>query len=331
MRAVVLDRYGDVDVLGVREVPDPVPGPDEVLVDVVATALNRAELLQRRGMYPTPPPKPPLEIPGLEFSGIVAAMGERVIAWKPGDVAMGIVTGGGYASRVAIHERQAMRVPRGVAVVDAAALPEVFLTAWDALFLQGGLTSGRSALVHAGASGVGTAAIQLVKAAGGSVVVTASAGKLEACRKLGADVAVDYASDDFVAAARELTGGRGVDVVLDVIGGEYLERNIDALALHGHIVQVGVMASPTATFTLAKLMPKRASLTGTVLRARPIEEKIALAQRFTREVLPWFESSPPLMQPVIDRRFTLEQIADAHQYLESNANVGKVVIDIASM
>ncbi|MFP3905585.1 MAG: NAD(P)H-quinone oxidoreductase [Acidimicrobiales bacterium] len=324
MRAVVLTEHGEPDVLTVAEVADPVPGPDEVLVDVAATALNRADLLQRRGRYPGPPMDH--EIPGMELAGRVAAVGSRARAWAVGDSVMGIVGGGAYAERIAVHERQLMPVPSTVGLTDAAAVPEVFITAWDALVRQGGLTAGRVALVHAGASGVGTAAIQIAKAIGASIIVTASTGKLDACRQLGADRAVDYTADDFVEAAKDLTGGRGVDVVLDVIGGEYLARNLDALTVGGRIIQVGVMGDASATFPLGALLPKRASLIGTVLRSRPVEEKISVTQRFAREMLPLFESRA--LAPVIDSRFRLEQIADAHRHMESNANVGKIVVEL---
>jgi NADPH:quinone reductase len=323
MRAVVLTEHGGPEVLHILDVADPVPGPDEIVVDVVATALNRADLLQRRGRYPGPPMEH--EIPGMEFAGRVLAVGERARHWSVGAEVMGIVGGGAYAERLALHERQAMAVPNSVPLADAAAIPEVFITAWDALVLQGRLTSGRVALVHAGASGVGTAAIQLAKAIGASVAVTTSTTKVERCRALGADLVVDYTSDDYVAAVRDFTDGRGVDTILDVVGGDYLARNLDAVAVGGHIVQVGVMADAKATFPLGALLPKRATLVGTVLRARPLEEKIAITQQFAREVLPLFDAG--LLAPVIDRRFRLDQIDDAHRYMESNANVGKIVID----
>ena len=300
------------------DVPDPVPGPEEVVVDVVATALNRADVLQRMGFYPQPAPAPPLEIPGLELAGRVASVGERVTAWSVGDEVMGIVSGGGYAARCAVHERQLVRVPAGVPVADAAAIPEVFITAWDALVLQGGLTSGRLALVHAGASGVGTAAIQVAKAIGARIAVTASAGKLDACRALGADVVIDRASADW--------GVGDVDVVLDVVGGDYTERNLLALRTGGRVIQVGLMGSGTTQLNLGLLLTKRAALIGTTLRARPIEEKIAVTQRFGREVVPLFESGA--MRPVIDRRFTLDDIADAHRHMEADANIGKILVDI---
>ena len=324
MRAVVLESYGEPDVLTLREVPEPVVGPEEVLVDVAATALNRADLLQRRGLYPGPPMAH--EIPGMELAGRVAAVGDRATRWSVGDEVMGIVGGGAYAERVAVHERQLMAVPRSVDLVDAAAIPEVWITAFDALVAQGGLTSGRAALVHAGGSGVGTAAIQIARAIGARVVVTASAGKLERCLELGADAAVDYRVDDFVAAARALTDGAGVDVVLDVIGGDYVDRNIDAVAVGGRIVQVGVMGGGVTSVNVGKLLPKRATLVGTVLRARPLEEKIAITQRFAAEVLPLFDRG--LVAPVIDRRYPIEAIADAHRAMEANENVGKIVIEV---
>lgn len=325
MRAVVLASHGGPEVLGLSTVSDPVPAPDEILVTVAATALNRADILQRKGFYPNPFPAEH-DIPGMEFSGTVAKVGERVSAWRVGDQVMGIVAGGAYAEKLVIHERQAMRIPLGMSLVDAAAIPEVFITAWDALVLQGGLTSGRWALVHAVASGVGTASIQICRAIGASVIGTCSSAKVQQVRALGADVVVDYTQDDFVAAAREVTEGRGVDVVLDSVGGDYLDRNVAALAVQGRIVQIGVMAGGAGSFNLGALLPKRAALIGTVLRARPLEEKIAISRRFAHEILPLFDSG--ILRPVVDRRFTLDEIAEAHAYLESNANVGKVLVTV---
>ena len=324
MRAVVLESYGDVEVLQIKAVPDPLPGPEEVVVEIVATALNRADLLQRRGFYPGPPM--PHEIPGMEFSGRVVAHGPRVSPERLGDEVMGIVGGGAYAERIAVHERQLLAVPPSVALADAAAIPEVFITAYDALVVQGGLTSGRVALVHAGGSGVGTAAIQIAKAIGARVIVTASAGKVDRCLELGADRAVDYASEDFVTAVAEMFPA-GVDTVLDVIGGDYVDRNVSALRVGGRIVQVGVMGGGTTSVNIGALLPKRASLVGTVLRARPLEEKIALTRRFADEMLPRFAD---VLAPVIDSRYPLDAIAEAHRHMEANANVGKIVIDVAS-
>ena len=325
MRAVVLEQYGGPEVLSLRDIPDPEIGPEDVLVDVASSAMNRADLLQRMGLYPGPDTE--YEVPGLEFAGTVTAAGPMVRDVATGDAVMGVVSGGAHAQRLAVHHRQVLAVPDALTLADAGAVPEVFLTAWDALVVQGGLTPGRRALVHAGASGVGTAAIQIAKAYGAEVYVTASASKLEQCLALGADLAIDYGRDDFADAVRQVTGGRGVDVVLDVIGGDYVDRNLSCLAVQGRVVQVGVMAAGEAQINVGRLLPLRASLIGTVLRARPLEEKIALTKRFGREVLGWFETG--VLAPVIDCRFDLDQIAAAHEYMASNANVGKIVLDVA--
>jgi len=324
MRAVVLDSYGGPEVLTIREVPDPVPGPDEVLVDVVATAVNRADLLQRMGLYPGPPMVD--EIPGLEFAGVIAAVGSRVLDAAEGDAVMGIVAGASYAERLVAHERTLLPLPSTVALADAAAIPEVFLTAYDALVVQGGLTTGRTALVHAGASGVGTAAIQIASAIGARVVVTASTDKVGRCRDLGADLAVDYRNDDFVEATLEHTLGRGVDVILDVVGGDYVARNLECLSPGGTIIQVGVMGGGRTKLDVGELLRKRARLIGTTLRSRPIEEKITLARRARTEMLPHFERGA--MVPVIDSRYPLDEVADAHRRMASNENVGKIVLDV---
>jgi putative PIG3 family NAD(P)H quinone oxidoreductase len=326
MKAVVLREHGGPEVLQIEDVPSPICGAEDILVSVAATALNRADLLQRMGFYPNPFPQGP-EIPGLEFAGTVKAVGERVTTWKVGDKVMGIVSGGAYAEELVLHERQAMAVPSGTSLNDAAAIPEVFITAWDALVVQGGLTSGRWAMVHAGASGVGTAAIQICTAIGARIIVTCSSGKVQSCKNLGAHVVVDYTTQDFVEEVQRATNGAGVDVILDVIGGDYVERNIASLAVKGHIIQVGVMAGKPVPFNVGLLLGKRASITGTVLRARPLEEKIAITQRFIAEMLPLFDTEA--MTPVIDSRYAFSEIAQAHAYMASNANVGKVVIDIA--
>jgi putative PIG3 family NAD(P)H quinone oxidoreductase len=324
MRAIVLESYGGPEVLTVQEVPDPVPGPEEVLVAITGSAVNRADVLQRMGLYPGPPGEH--EIPGLEFAGRVTAVGARVTAWAEGDAVMGIVGGGAYAERLCVHERQVLPVPSELGLADAAAVPEVFLTAYDALVVQGGLTSGRTALVHAGASGVGTASIQLARAIGARIIVTTSTGKVEACRALGADLVVDYTRDDFVEAVEAFTGGEGVDVVLDVIGGDYVDRNLRCARVTGRVIQVGLMGSGVANVSVGMLLAKRIQLIGTVLRARPLEAKIAATQRFRSEVLPRFVDGS--LRPVIDSRYALAAVADAHRRMEANENVGKLLLDV---
>ena len=326
MRAVVLTEFGEPDVLRIADIGVPTPADDEVLVKVAATALNRADLLQRRGLYPNPFAAEH-NVPGMEFAGTVAAAGRRATRWKSGDQVMGIVSGGAYAEYLTIPADQAMRTPRGMALVDAAAIPEVYITAWDALVLQGGLTPGGRALVHAGASGVGTAAIQICRAMGAWIAVTCSTNKVQACRHLGANLVIDYSKDDFAAAIAQAAAGQGVDVVLDVIGGDYTVRNVACLALKGRIIQVGTMAGPSTNFNVASLMPKRASITGTVLRPRPPAEKIVVSRAFADALLPDFDAG--VLKPVIDMRFTLEQIVEAHRHMEANANIGKIVVTVA--
>ena len=241
---------------------------------------------------------------------------------------MGITAGGGHAERLVVHQDQAVRVPRDMDLATAGAMPEVFITAWDALVLQGGLSAGGIALVHAGASGVGTAAIQLCRMAGAEVLVTASAGKVDRCLSLGATRAVDYASEDWVAVVADHTAGRGVDVVLDVVGADYLDRNLDALAVGGTIVQVGVMGGGSATFGLGKMLFRRATLVGTTLRARSLEEKVAVSRAFEDLVVPGFEDGR--LEVVVDRRYPLADIVEAHAYMETNASVGKIALDVAA-
>ncbi len=324
MRAVVLRSHGGPESLTIEDVPDAAGGPEDVVVRVRSTALNRADLLQVMGLYPNPRPSD-LEIPGLEFSGIVESIGDRVTMWKQGDEVMGIEAGGAYAELIATHERQVMRVPSAVGVADGAAIPEVFLTAWDALVLQGGLTSGRWALVHAGASGVGTASIQIAKAVGARIAVTCSAGKMDLCRSLGADVVLQRSPAAWLDEAQAFVP-EGFDTILDVVGGDEIERNLQAVAMQGHIIQVGLMGGSTVPVNVYALMSRRASWTGTTLRARPIEEKIALTRRFAAEMLPLFDSGT--LRPIIDSRYPFDQIADAHRHMAANANAGKIMIDV---
>jgi NADPH2:quinone reductase len=333
MRAIVLDGYGGPEVLTLREVADPVPGPDDLLVDVHHGALNRADVGQRTGGYPDPRrPKgdPSPEIPGMEYAGRVAAVGDRVTGWQVGDAVMGIEAGGCYAERVVTHQRLALPVPDGLALADAAAVPEVFITAWDALVVQGGLTSGRWALVHAGASGVGTAGIQIAKAIGANVAVTCSAGKMAACRELGADLVLERSPADWPAALRTGLAERGctvgVDTILDVVGGAEVERNLLAVRPKGTIVQVGLMGGGKVEVNVGLLLMKRARWIGTTLRGRPLEEKAGICRRFADEVLPLFTAG--LLRPVIDTRFPLGDAAAAHAHMEADANVGKILLDM---
>jgi putative PIG3 family NAD(P)H quinone oxidoreductase len=324
MRAVVIDEYGGPEVLQVVEVPDPVPGPDDILVRVAHTAVNRADTLQRMGGYPDPNRRD-REILGLEYAGTVEAIGERVTLWEVGDRVMGIEAGACYAERVATHERQALPVPEGIDLADAAAIPEVFLTAWDALVVQGGLSSGRWALVHAGASGVGTAAIQIAKSIGANIAVTCSAGKMTACTELGADIVLERSPADWSAALRDARPG-GVDTILDVVGGDEANRNLASIKPQGTIVQVGLMGGAQTSVNLGLLLVKRVHWIGTTLRARPIEQKAAISQRFVAEMIPRFVDGS--LRPVIDSRFTMDDIAEAHRHMEANANTGKILVDV---
>ncbi|HZB42521.1 MAG TPA: NAD(P)H-quinone oxidoreductase [Ilumatobacter sp.] len=327
MRAAVVKTYGGPEAIVVEAVPDPEPTSDEILVRVVSSAVNRADTMQRQGGYPDPRGRTGPEVLGLEFAGTVVATGAGVTSWQVGDAVMGIEAGGCNAELVTTHERQALPVPANVTLTDAAAIPEVFLTAWDALVVQGGLTSGRWALVHAGASGVGTAAIQLAKAIGARIAVTCSAGKADACRELGADLVLERSPADWAAALKDAVP-EGVDTVLDVVGGEEANRNLAAVRSQGTIVQVGLMGGGQTPVNLGLLLVKRVHWIGTALRTRPLEQKIALAQRFRREVIPLFESGS--LRPVIDSRFALDGIVEAHRHMDANANVGKILLEVSS-
>jgi putative PIG3 family NAD(P)H quinone oxidoreductase len=288
-----------------------------------ACGLNFIDVYQRTGLYNNPLPL----VPGMEGAGIVEAVGDRVTSWRVGDRVMGIESGACYAEYVVTHERQALPIPATVAMEDAAAIPEVFLTAWDALVLQGGLTSGRWALVHAGGSGVGTAAIQIARAIGARIVVTCSQRKMEACSALGADEVLERSPADWLSALQS-THRDGVDVVLDVVGGDEADRNLRAVRTRGTVVQVGLMGGGSTTVNLGVLLTKRVTWIGTTLRARPLEEKLAVCRQFAEEILPRFDDGS--LRPVIHARFELADAADAHREMEADANVGKILLDIAS-
>lgn len=323
MRAVVITEPGDPDVLAVREVPRPVPGSEELLVRVHASGVNRADLLQRRGRYPAPPGWPD-DIPGLEFAGVVEEAGQACRSFGVGDRVMGVIGGGGYAEYVAVHERTAVRVPDLLSWEAAGAVPEVFMTAFDALFLQMGLAAGETLLIHAVGSGVGTAALQLARSAGVRTIGTSrTPEKLERATALGMDVGV-AGDEEWPARVAEATSGRGVDVVLDLVGAPYIAGNLQALATRGRWIVVGVSGGTKGDMDLRFLMGKRASVTGTVLRARPLEEKIVLARAFEARVCPQIDDGT--VEPVVDRVFTPDAAGEAHGRMEANRNFGKIVI-----
>ncbi len=319
-RAVrIVDAELRIDPLPIRD-----PGAFEIRVAVAAAGLNRADLLQRKGLYPAPPGAPQ-EVPGLEFAGVVEAVGEGVLSHRPGDRVMGIVGGGAMATHLLLHEREAIPVPDGLDLEQAAAIPEVFYTAFDALFVQAGLRPFEDLLIHAVGSGVGTAAVQLAKAAGCRVLGTSrTPEKLERARGLGLDEGIVAEAGAFAEATRAATMGRGADVILDLVGGSYAAENLRALAGRGRVVVVGLLGGAQAELPLGMLLAKRATLIGTVLRSRPLEEKILLAQRFAREVSPQFATGE--LRPLIDAVWPMEEIAEAHRLLESNATFGKIVL-----
>ncbi len=327
MRAIVITQPGGPEVLRLAEVPDPVGGPEDLIVRVRATALNRADILQRMGGYPQPGPKPAHDIPGLEFAGEVVAVGERVEGFTVGERVMGLLAGGGYAELVVTHHRLAMKVPDSLSWAQAGATPEVFITAHDAL-LQCGMTAGDTVLIHAAGSGVGVAAIQIAKMLGaGMVLGTAGSGeKLERARAIGLDVGINYRTQDFAEEVVRATGGRGADVILDVIGADYWERNMRALALKGRMVIVGLMGGNSTTANIGVLLQKRAQVRGTTLRARPLEEKALATRAFEKSVLPHVASGR--IRVVVDREFPLAEAAAAHEYMAANANFGKVVLAV---
>lgn len=325
MQAVVIREPGGPEVLEVREVPRPVPGPGELLVEVSASGVNRADTLQRKGLYPAPEGWP-ADIPGLEFAGRVAACGPGTGLFSEGDAVMGLVGGGGYARYVAVPEREVLPAPRRLTSVEAGALPEAYLTAFDACFLQMGLAAGETLLVHAVGSGVGTAAVQLAKAAGVTTVGTSrTPDKLDAAAKLGLDHGVLAETPEaWVEGVLEATEGRGADVILDLVGGPYLPGNVRSVAERGRVVCVGIPGGRRNQLDIRGLMAKRASLTGTVLRARPPEEKAALAREAARRLVPLFESAE--LRPVIDRTYTPGAAPDAHRRMDENLNFGKLLI-----
>lgn len=322
-RALFAAEPGGPEVLTIGSLPVRDPGPHELLVEVAAAGVNRADLLQRRGLYPAPPGYPE-HVLGLEYAGTVVAIGAGVRLFAVGDTVMSITGGGAMATHLVVHEREVLRTPRGMDLAKAAAIPEVFLTAYDALFLQGGLRAGERVLVHAIGSGVGTAALQLARAVQAPLVGTSrSAEKLKRCRALGLEHGVLTESGSFAAEVKAIFP-RGADLVLDTIGAAYLEENLRALAPKGRIIVVGLLGGARGTLPLGELLTKRVTLRGTVLRSRPLEEKITLVQAFAETLLPLFDDGR--LVPVIDSVLPMTDAAEAHRRLESNLNLGKVVL-----
>jgi tumor protein p53-inducible protein 3 len=325
MKAIVITSPGGPEKLELSEVPDPVLGEGQVLIDVKATALNRADLLQRRGLYP--PPKGESEILGLECSGIVRELGKGASAVKPGDRVMALLPGGGYAERVVIPDRMAIPIPDNLSFEEAAAIPEAFLTAREALFSMGQLEPGGFVLVHAAAGGVGSAAVQLAHHHGAQVIATVGSDQKAArVRELGAQVAVNYKTQDFAEIVSKVSAGKGVDVVVDFIGGAYWEKHAACLSVGGRCVVIGVLGGPTASVNLALLLMKRHQILGLVMRSRPITDKIVMTQRFIRESLHLFAEQRLL--PIIDSVMPLAEAAKAHERMETNANIGKIVLSV---
>ncbi|GAB78472.1 putative NAD(P)H quinone oxidoreductase, PIG3 family [Austwickia chelonae] len=326
MQAITIPSPGDdVDALVLAEVPDPTPASDEIVIDVAAAGVNRADLLQRRGFYDPPPGASPL--PGLEVSGTVAAVGEQVTTWRVGQEVCALLTGGGYAEKVAVPAGQVLPVPSGLSLVEAASLPEVACTVWSNLFMTAHLRPGEVVLLHGGSSGIGTMAIQLAREVGATVAVTAGTDlKLDACRDLGAEILINYRESDFVDEIRTATDGRGADVILDLVGAKYLQRNIKALATGGRLVVIGLQGGVKAEINLNALLTKRATLTATSLRARPAEEKSAIVAAVREHVWPLVEAGR--VQPVVHETLPLAEAAEAHRMLEASSHIGKVVLAV---
>lgn len=323
MHAITIPVPGGPEALVWAEVPDPVPGEGEVLVDVVASGVNRADVVQRQGFYDPPPGASPY--PGLEVSGRISAVGPGVSGWTVGDEVCALLAGGGYAEKVCVPAGQLLPVPAGMDLVSAASLPEVTATVWSNVFMVAGLRPGETFLVHGGGSGIGTMAVQLAKAVGARVAVTAGGrDKLERCRELGADILIDYSTQDFVEELHKVTGGVGADVILDIIGAKYLDRNIDALAVNGRLAIIGLQGGRKAELDLGKLLTKRAAVAGTSLRGRPLAEKTAIVAAVREHVWPLIAGGR--VRPVVDRTLPLRDAVTAHRVLEESSHVGKVLL-----
>jgi NADPH:quinone reductase len=325
MTVIAIRSPGGPEVLTAEQRPVPKPGEGEILIKVAAAGVNRPDVMQRMGLYPPPPGAP--DIPGLEIAGEVVACGTGVTRWKEGDKVMALVVGGGYAEFCLAYESHALPVPAGLSLTEAAAIPETFFTVWYNAFERGRLAARETLLVHGGSSGIGTTAIQLAAAFGARVIATAgTAEKCEACRKLGADVAINYKTEDFVAVTKQTTSDRGADLVLDIVGGDYIDRNYEAAAVEGRIVQIAFQSSSRATVDFRRLMLKRLTHTGSTLRARSVADKGAIARAVEAKVLPLIAAGR--VKPVIDSTFPLREAAAAHARMESSQHIGKIVLTL---
>ncbi len=325
MTSIAIREPGGPDMLVPQQQPVPSPHEGKILVKVAAAGVNRPDVMQRQGHYP--PPKGATEIPGLEIAGEVVQVGPGVTRWNKGDKVMALVVGGGYAEYCLAYASHALPVPTSLSMIEAAAIPETFFTVWHNVFKRGKLTSGETLLVHGGSSGIGTTAIQLGKAFGAQVIVTAGTPeKCDACRKLGADLAINYNTEDFVALSKQATQGRGVELILDMVGGEYVGRNYEAAAVEGRIVQIAFLASSRLTVDLMRLMLKRLTHTGSTLRARAVADKAAIAQAVEKNVLSFLASGR--VKPLIDSTFPLAQASAAHARMESGKHIGKIVLTL---
>jgi len=325
MKAIEIREPGGPEVLQLAQRPDPSPGAGELLIGVKAAGVNRPDCMQRRGGYPPPPGAS--DIPGLEVAGEVVALGSGASAFSVGDQVCALVPGGGYAELCTVHESNALPLPGGFNFREAAAIPETYFTVWHNVFQRGGLKKGETLLVHGGSSGIGTTAIQLAKAFGATVITTAgSQDKCQACLDLGADLAINYREADFVEAVKEHTGGNGADVILDMVGGDYVGRNYQAAAVEGRVVQIALMAGPVAEANFAQLMLKRLVHTGSTLRPRTIEFKAGIAAEVKREVWPLFAGRS--VAPIMDTIFPLDRAAAAHARMEEGEHIGKIVLDV---
>lgn len=324
MIAIEISAWGGPEVLRPVDRPDPVPGDDEVLINVAAAGVNRPDVMQRKGLYP--PPDGASDLPGLEVAGVIVALGAGVTDWRLADRVCALVSGGGYATRCVAPAAQCLPIPRGLDFVSAAALPETFFTVWTNVFERGNLQAGESALIHGGSSGIGTTAIQLATQRGARVFATAGSDeKCRACEQLGATRAINYRSYDFVDAIRDLTGGRGVDLVLDIVGGSYVARNLAVLGVNGRLVQIGLMEGEAiAAVDFRRILGRRLTITGSTLRPRSVEEKGRIAAALRREVWPLLEAGA--IRPVVDRTFPLAHAGEAHRLMESGEYVGKLVL-----